>query len=566
MLLTSSKYGGIKEPLLFDIFIFLLRQSKSKPILCFLFRLLRLQHGRKPSREKAFGFDEIDPETLEGKQTRNGWGASIVDSLATMQIMGLDDWFQEGVEFVETIDFTQSKVDQTVSIFETTIRYLGGILSAYELSPRHEKSLVNKAAELGESLSLAWSQGTDVPYGFLNLTAGNREVIIANSNIAEAGTLILEFDQLSYVTGNDTYRQLADASMQAIIKGAVPLPFLPAQGIDPATAEAVGDYVTWGGGSDSFFEYLNKYALLTGDQDVYMAYWRGSVASSIEHLIRTASVGNLTYISDYSKSRGGNLYLFSHLGCFIGGNWLLGAQMVGGDDEIANLALELVNTCHNSYIKTATGIGPERFGFVDKETGSHAGWEPDTANLAFYNRTGLGIVDSAYILRPEVVESYFYAYRVTGDKKYQDWAWDAFQNIKEYCSFNGVVTSLVNVNSGAPGVLPALESFFFAEVMKYFYLIFQDGSTISLDEYVFTTEAQVFPIRNKRDVFDISPDSVSTPSATFSIQSTDAALPAPSGRTSLLHGEPAVPESVQTDSDTPQKRHRMKRNFHRHSF
>jgi len=37
-----------------------------------------------------------------------------------------------------------------------------------------------------------------------------------------------------------------------------------------------------------------------------------------------------------------------------------------------------------------------------------------------------------YILRPEVIESYFILYRITGDSKYRDWAWDAAQSIQKY--------------------------------------------------------------------------------------------------------------------------------------
>lgn len=57
-----------------------------------------------------------------------------------------------------------------------------------------------------------------MPYGFLNFTTN--QPVVANSNVAEAGTLSLEFDRLSQYTGNAKYRNLATKSVKAIF-GAV---------------------------------------------------------------------------------------------------------------------------------------------------------------------------------------------------------------------------------------------------------------------------------------------------------------------------------------------------------
>ena len=42
------------------------------------------------------------------------------------------------------------------SIFETTIRYLGGLLSAYELSNYKYPVLLDKAKQVADTMSLAW--------------------------------------------------------------------------------------------------------------------------------------------------------------------------------------------------------------------------------------------------------------------------------------------------------------------------------------------------------------------------------------------------------------------------
>jgi len=126
------------------------------------------------------------------------------------------------------------------------------------------------------------------------------------SGIAEAGTLTLEWGTLTKHTGNDTYRQLAEKSTQAVIKAPAPLPGLPAQGIN-VTGEPIGGYVvslaigvqlndithwawkTWGGGSDSYFEYLIKYARLSNTNDTsYVTAWKTAVDSSIKTLLKVS--------------------------------------------------------------------------------------------------------------------------------------------------------------------------------------------------------------------------------------------------------------------------------------
>ena len=58
-------------------------------------------------------------------------GATIVDSMSTLKVMGLEAEFRDAVAWAKANDFTDGG---TVSFFETTIRVLGGLLSAYDLS------------------------------------------------------------------------------------------------------------------------------------------------------------------------------------------------------------------------------------------------------------------------------------------------------------------------------------------------------------------------------------------------------------------------------------------------
>lgn len=80
--------------------------------------------------------------------------------------MGLNDEFKEAQDFVANIDWDNN---QPVQLFETVIRYVGGLLSAYDLS--HEKIFVKKAVELVERLLPAFDTPTGIPYKYMNFTS-----------------------------------------------------------------------------------------------------------------------------------------------------------------------------------------------------------------------------------------------------------------------------------------------------------------------------------------------------------------------------------------------------------
>lgn len=71
-------------------------------------------------------------------------------------IMGLNDLFTQGVQQISTVDFSKSNTADSVSIFESTIRYVGGLLSAYEMNNRADPVLLAKAKQLVDKLTLGW--------------------------------------------------------------------------------------------------------------------------------------------------------------------------------------------------------------------------------------------------------------------------------------------------------------------------------------------------------------------------------------------------------------------------
>lgn len=91
--------------------------------------------------------------------------------MSTMKIMGLEDLFQSAINFSSQIDFSQSKTPDTVSLFESTIRYVAGLLSAYELNGNQPQALVDKAKQLTDKLVLGFQGATDVPFGFVDFSS-----------------------------------------------------------------------------------------------------------------------------------------------------------------------------------------------------------------------------------------------------------------------------------------------------------------------------------------------------------------------------------------------------------
>lgn len=437
----------------------------------------------------ADGHDDLAPISKGYIDGRNGWGATIIDSLGTMFVMGLDDLFEEGVKFASGVDFSQGHTQDTVSVFETTIRYLGGLLSAYELSGEKYPVLLQKAQQVADKLAYAWTGLNVIPYGHIQPTSN--EVVEATSNVAEAGTLTLEWYTLSQYTKNDTYRALAENSARHIANLPAPFPGLPAQGIDPATGLSVGSYVTWGGGTDSYLEYLIKYARLTNSEDpLWATTWATAVDSSIKNLKRTSTVGNWIYLSDWSDGK--TIHVGSHLECFHAGNWMLGGRLLN-NDTIVQTALALNDACWNTYESTLTGIGPEMWAFASSD-GNYTGGTATQADLDYYNLHGYYPYDgyTYYYLRPEVLESNFMAWRVTGEIQYQERAASALKKFQTYLQAPAGYAGLNDVNNPSSGQIDDTESFWYAEVLKYLYLTFDDPDHISLDQYVFNTECQIF--------------------------------------------------------------------------
>lgn len=415
--------------------------------------------------------------------------------------MGEKEIVNQILEHIPTIDWSQTAID--VSLFETTIRYLGGMLSGYDLlkgplahladNPANVDALLTQSINLANNLSYAFETPTGIPWNVLDLaTRGNDG---SANGLATVGTLILEWTRLADLSGNQTYAALVNKAEQYLLAPqpqplAEPFPGLLGMNINVTTGEFLDAEGGWIGGADSFYEYLLKMYIYNPSSYAHLRdRWITAADSTITYLTSHPSPRpDITFVAAFN---GTSLRLVSeHLACFAGGNFILGGQVLD-EQRYIDYGLALTSGCHETYINTLSRIGPEIFS-----------WDPSTVPLnqsSFFNRTGFYITNAGYQLRPEVIESYYYAYRATGDITYQDWAWDAFVAINQTTRVGSGYSSVSDVNAvGGGNKTDFQESFWFAEVLKYSYLI-QAGEAewqVSGDgrnKWVYNTEAH--PVR-----------------------------------------------------------------------
>jgi mannosyl-oligosaccharide alpha-1,2-mannosidase len=161
-------------------------------------------------KEYAWLHDEIRPVTKSFRDPFCGWAATLVDGLDTLWIMGMKDEFEDAVEAIKTIDFTTSERAE-IPVFETTIRYLGGLVAAYDVSGGKAGGytvLLDKAVELAEILMGVFDTPNRMPvlyYGWKPASASRPKRASSYANLAELGSLSMEFTRLAQLTKEDKY-------------------------------------------------------------------------------------------------------------------------------------------------------------------------------------------------------------------------------------------------------------------------------------------------------------------------------------------------------------------------
>ncbi|XP_033828217.1 mannosidase, alpha, class 1B, member 1b [Periophthalmus magnuspinnatus] len=437
------------------------------------------RHAWQGYKDFAWGHDELRPISKSYSEWF-GLGLTLIDALDTMWIMGLKTEFEEAKAWVATELSFNKNVD--VNLFESTIRILGGLLSTYHLTG--DSLFLEKAKDIGSRLMPAFKTSSKIPYSDVNIGKGTAHPPrwTSDSTVAEVTSIQLEFRELSRLTQDQQYEVAVAEVMNKVHKLDGKLDGLVPMFINTNSGQFTHQGIfTLGARADSYYEYLLKQWIQGGKKETqFLEDYLQAIEGVKKNLVQKTSPNGLTFVGELSHGQ------FSpkmdHLVCFLPGTLALGAHN-GLPEDHMDLAKQMMETCYQMYNQMETGLSPEIVHF-----NMHQGSVRDIE---------VKLADRHNLLRPETVESLFYLYRFTKDRKYRQWGWEILQNFNKYTKVSsGGYTSVNNVRDpDYPSPRDKMESFFLGETLKYLYLLFSDDfNLINLDQYVFNTEAHPLPI------------------------------------------------------------------------
>jgi len=408
------------------------------------------RHAWDGYKQYAWGHDALKPLS----KTYHDWYGvpllmSPVDGLDTMILMGLNDEATQTREYIDkNLSFDR---DVYVKNFEITIRLLGGLLSSYQLTG--DKRLLELADDLGTRLLPAFNSPTGMPHVFVNLRTGAVRGDVTNP--AEVGTLLIEFGTLSKLTGKPVYYAKAKRALVEVYSRRSPIG-LVGSSINVRTGKWTDPVSHISGGIDSYYEYLLKAWLLFDDKDCERM-WKSSIEAVNKYLVDAVATG--FWYGQANMNTGARVGTnFGALDAFFPGTLALSGDL--------DRARRLEDSAYKMW--TTFGIEPEEINY----------------------RT-MKITYEGYELRPEIIESAYYLRHFTNDPRYREMGKTFFDSLTKYCRTDAGYAALSSVANKTKK--DEMESFFFAETLKYLFLLYAPPDTIDLSKTVFNTEAH--PIR-----------------------------------------------------------------------
>ena len=406
-------------------------------------------HAWRGYREYAWGHDALRPLS---RTARDWYGVPLlmtpVDALDTLILMGLKREAHDARELIAS----RLSLDQDIEVkhFEIVIRLLGGLLSSYQLTG--DARLLHLADELGRRLLPAFDSPTGLPYVYVNLRTGATRGTI--SNPAEAA-LILEYGTLAKLTGKSVYLERAQRALRAVFTRRSKLD-LVGERFDVESGAWTNTRSHIGARIDSYYEYLWKCWRLFGDGECRQM-WETSSAAALRY---------------YPQVTGGTLW-------YGQADMDTGASV--GHEYGALEAFFPGLLAYSGHLEEA-----QRLHAASVQMWRVAGIEPEA-----YDFRAQRITDPEYPLRPEIIESTWYLYRMTGNPEYRVLGEALFRDFKRYCRSAAGYAALSDVRSKEQA--DAMESFVLAETFKYFYLLFAPAATLDPQAVVLNTEAH--PLR-----------------------------------------------------------------------
>ncbi len=409
------------------------------------------RHAWEGYIQDANGYDALMPISKKGQ---NWYSSSLlmtpVDAFDTFYLLKMKHEADEAKDLIfKDLNFRK---DIEVQLFEVSIRFLGGLISSYELDG--DIRFLNLAKDLGKRLLPAFKSPTGMPYRFINLQTGKTRDQL--SNPAEIGSYLLEFGKLTQYTGDSVYYKTAKKASFEVFKRRSKIGLVGTV-IDVNTGDWVNTESQIGARIDSYYEYLYKAWLLFGDKDCRAA-WETSNDAIVKYLYKKTVNG--AFFTRVDMNTGNETRsLYGALDAFYAGVLTLSG----------NLTLAENIQQGNTHMWVKFHMEPEEFNF----------------------RTD-SITSPGYALRPENMESCFYLYRTTRDEQYLRMGKRMTDDILSECKTSDGYAAIKDVRTME--LEDSMESFFLAETLKYAYLIFAPESTLDLNKYVFTTEAHPLKI------------------------------------------------------------------------
>lgn len=433
-------------------------------------------HAYNAYMDNAYPADELMPLSCKGRwkgvtpsrgdmdDALGNFSLTLVDSLDTLVILGDFSEFSNAIKLViRDVVFDQNIV---VSVFETNIRMLGGLLSAHVLATAlkpevlalqwYNGELLAMAEDLGRRLLPAFNTSTGIPHGKVNLRTGIRGLLESRETCtACAGTMILEMAALSRLTGNPIYEQKAHRAMDRLWK------------IRHRTSDLMGTVINidsgdWirkdsgvGAGIDSYYEYCLKAYILLGDEK-YLARFNRHYNAVMKYINRGSVMLAVHMHRPHLQSRN---FMDALLAFWPG------LQVLLGDVRPA------VET-HEMLYQVM-----QRHTFI-----------PEAFTSDFQVHWG------QYPLRPEFLESTYFLHRATEDDHYLHVGKTVLKALQQYtkvsCGYAAVNDVRTRIHEDR------MDSFVLAETFKYLYMLFGDDKDlpVKLENYVLTTEAHFLPL------------------------------------------------------------------------
>lgn len=407
-------------------------------------------HAWNGYKKYAWGNDDLKPLS---KSYHNWYPQPLlmspVDGLDTMYLMGLKDEGDKTRKYItDNLSFDK---DIDVQNFEITIRLLGGLLSAYQITG--DKKLLAMAEDLGTRLLPVFDSPTGLPYKYVNLKTGKTRGEI--SNPAETGTLLIEFGTLAKLTNKPIFYDKAKRALVETYKRRSPIGLVGTNiNVETGKWTNTGSHIS--AEIDSYYEYLLKCWLLFGDKECKQM-WGEGIAAINKNLADEVN-GELWY---------------------------------GHSDMATGKRTATTSGALDAFFPAVLALSGDLTRAKRLQDSSFKMWNAHGIEPEVYNYKTGKVEHAGYPLRPEIVESTYYLYHYTKDPKYLAMGKKMWEDFVKYCRTDVGYAHLKSVVTKEKN--DAMQSFVLAETFKYFYLLFAPEKTLDFKKVVFNTEAH--PIR-----------------------------------------------------------------------